>query len=107
MKLSAPCYSATDHWEYFAIDYSGKSVLDVGSSVGSFQNRWFSSARKAATAAKRYVTVDHELKAKLTIVSDAHKLPFQSESFDIVIANNVIEHLRIPELAGAEMHRVS
>lgn len=40
------------------------------------------------------------------LAADAHKLPFLDESFDSVVANNLLEHLYDPLLALMEIHRV-
>lgn len=37
---------------------------------------------------------------------DAQKLPFQSNFFDIVLMNSVLDHLEKPDLAVEEVHRV-
>lgn len=40
------------------------------------------------------------------LAADAHKLPFLHESFDSVVANNLLEHLYDPLMALREIHRV-
>jgi len=40
------------------------------------------------------------------IICDACKLPFRSETFDVVIASEILEHLLFPEVAVEESHRV-
>ena len=40
------------------------------------------------------------------LAADAESLPWPAASFDIVVADSVIEHLERPDLALAEIHRV-
>ena len=41
------------------------------------------------------------------ITADIHRLPFKDESFDIVLASEVIEHLQFPSIGLYEMARVA
>lgn len=43
---------------------------------------------------------------QLHVVADAHELPFSNESFDVVVAIEVLEHLHSPNAAVREAHRV-
>jgi SAM-dependent methyltransferase len=107
MRLTAPCYSHSDYQQYFDIGYSGLSVLDIGSSAGSFsESRWFKQPAGSLSRASLYVSLDIDLSAKPIVSADAHRLPFEDESFDVIVANNVIEHLKNPALGVAEMRRV-
>lgn len=40
------------------------------------------------------------------VVGDAHNLPFEDNTFDVVLCTEVLEHLHTPEKAAAEMIRV-
>ncbi len=40
------------------------------------------------------------------VVGDAHAMPFAANTFDLIVATEVLEHLHSPWLAVAEMHRV-
>jgi SAM-dependent methyltransferase len=42
----------------------------------------------------------------VTVVGDAHFLPFKDEAFDLVLCEAVIEHLRKPWIAVEEFYRV-
>lgn len=46
------------------------------------------------------------LQGEVSVVADAHFLPFKSNSFDSIICQAVIEHLHDPILFVKEMHRV-
>ncbi len=41
-----------------------------------------------------------------TVICDAHEIPFADESFDLIIAQAVLEHVLDPFLCVREMHRV-
>lgn len=88
-----------------------KSVLDVGSASG-----WFLSEIKKrlpgasctgvdvyepaiAYAKKHYRDIEFR-------VGDAHKLPFKSSSFDLVVCTEVLEHVVNPENVVSEIRRV-
>ena len=43
---------------------------------------------------------------KVDVVGDAHSLPFKNDSFDVVLATEVLEHLKEPQRALNEMKRV-
>ena len=107
MTLAAPCYDRSDYWRYFELDYSGLRVLDIGSSAGSYDRREeFRGARAGLRRAATYVTVDIDPSARPHVVGDAHLLPFADRSFDVILANNVIEHLSEPAVGVREMRRV-
>lgn len=88
-----------------------KKILDVGCASGRMANeisKIFPDAKitgvdvyqKAiALGRKKYPHIKF-------LVSDAHKLPFDKNSFDLVICYEVIEHLVDPAKALAEIKRV-
>ena len=107
MSRTAPCYSAEDYYEFFNIDYSKKTILDIGSSVGSFKKSpRFQTSASTLSKAKKYTSIDIDPASGADVIADAHKLPFKDGEFDIIIANNVIEHFYDPRQAVKEMKRV-
>lgn len=107
MSLTAPCYDRASYWRYFEMDYSGLRVLDIGSSAGSYDvRREFRHARSGLGRASLYVALDINTAVQPDVVADAHLLPFKDEVFDVILANNVIEHLRDAATGIAEMRRV-
>src|SRR5262249_33588782 len=86
----------------------GKRLLDAGCGSG-----WFS---RAAVERGALVTsldlgvpllVETRKKASVkAVVGDALRMPFQDESFDVVVSSEMIEHTPDPGRAIAEMARV-
>lgn len=74
---------------------SDERTLDIGAG-GSSYGRLFPNR----------VTVDIDPERKPDIVADAHHLPFKDSDFSIVLCTEVLEHMREPRLAIAEMRRV-
>ena len=81
------------------------NVLDVGGGKG----RW----RQAVPTGAKYVVLDVVEPSDLAlpesvtyVVASAERLPFASESFDVVLMFEVLEHLREPAVALREAARV-
>jgi ubiquinone/menaquinone biosynthesis C-methylase UbiE len=70
------------------------------------KSKKFATLQANLDKAKKYVTIDVDPRSGADIIGDAHELPFKDGEFDIIIANNVIEHFYNPTQAIAEMHRV-
>lgn len=76
----------------------GGLMLDLGSGEGQF-------AALAPATGLDYVALD-AAGDRADILGDAHALPFRDASFGFVIAISVLEHLRFPRIAAAEVRRV-
>lgn len=68
--------------------------------VGAGDNRF------PVAADHQVVYTDVAIGAGIDFVCDAHDLPFESGSFDLVIAAAVLEHVADPYLVVEEIHRV-
>jgi len=107
MFKTAPCYSRQNYYKYFDVNLTDKAILDIGSSLGSFKKSMkFATLQTGLGGAKKYITLDIEPSSRADIIADAHQLPLKDNSIDLIIANNVIEHLHDPQTALAEMKRV-
>ena len=54
----------------------------------------------------RYVGTDIAYNSDASVISDAHRLPFADETFDVVYSTKAFEHLSQPWVAMNEIHRV-
>lgn len=80
---------------------NGRKALDVGAREGH-QTRWLRSRGYEVTSVDVETCFDECLKI------DANEpLPFADESFDLVWCSEVIEHLKEPTAALAELRRVT
>ena len=70
----------------------GALIINLGSGVMSIS--------------PRVIDVDYVPYANVSIVADAHQLPFKNESVDAVIAEHLLEHLSDPDKAVAEVKRI-
>jgi len=86
-------------FEWMNRNAKGKKVLNLGSGVGQFD---------------RYLSKDIELvnldidptKPNVHVVSDAHCLPFEDNTFDVVYSIAVLEHVKKPWIVAEEIWRV-
>jgi len=84
--------------ERLAVIHDGAFVLDIGIGPGHF---------RSLMSRFEHVGLDFEPYAGVRVVTDlADRLPFRDSTFDVVVASNVLEHLKRPEEALCECHRV-
>jgi SAM-dependent methyltransferase len=72
-------------------------VLDVGSSNSPYKKYIYHT---------KYMRLDIDKDSNPDICCDLHKIQWQSNYFDVVIATEVLEHLYEPQVAVNEIHRV-
>lgn len=87
------------------------SLLDIGAGAGTITAD-FAGRVRAVTATDLDPGIVARLRASLgnevdCLVADAHRLPFADNSFDIVHAHQVLQHLSAPVMALREMRRVA
>jgi SAM-dependent methyltransferase len=94
-----PRHLTEEHRSYLPrARHAGDLALDLG--CGAAINR-----ESCEHAGFTYVGLDVQ-NPKAPFLGDAHALPFEDESFALVLAIATLEHLRFPFVAMAEVHRV-
>jgi SAM-dependent methyltransferase len=76
-------------------------VLVIGGSVVGAGSEVLLENRKI-----RFVESDVALGPRTTIIFDAHDIPYESETFDGVVVQAVLEHVLDPQRVVAELYRV-
>lgn len=72
-------------------------VLDLGSKDAPYRR---------LLAARRYERLDLSRSRRPDVVGDAHRLPFRTGTYDLVLATQLLEHCHTPPAVVAEVHRV-
>ncbi|KKR81570.1 MAG: 3-demethylubiquinone-9 3-methyltransferase [Candidatus Daviesbacteria bacterium GW2011_GWA1_41_61] len=97
------------------VDYSGKRVLDIGCNSGiiliPLKERGvdvvgIDISKTDIDKAKENLR-QRKLPQGCVQVGDAKKLPFKSNSFDIVLLSDILEHVSDPEIVAQESIRVA
>ena len=81
----------------------GARVLDAGAGEGRYREHFTRHEYVAADLAVGDADWDY---SGLSTVCDLHRLPFGRGAFDVVVATQVLEHLREPARFVAEIHDV-
>lgn len=96
------------------IDYIDKKVLDVGCNTGILLIPLLEKGvdivgvdiSKNDITETRKKLQEKGFSPSLALVADAKKLPFQENTFDIVLLSDILEHVSQPELVAKEAYRV-
>lgn len=78
---------------------TGGSVLEIGCGHGALSNRLIELG-------KHVIKTDYQPTQDGVHHCDAHAIPFEDKSFELIACVNTLEHLHTPALALKEMRRV-
>jgi ubiquinone/menaquinone biosynthesis C-methylase UbiE len=93
------CVETLTRDERPGLERGRRICLDVGGGTGPL--REFVAARQY-----RYVNVDMRSVRGVNVVADVHWLPFESDSIDLVVSTNCLEHVTNAWKVIPEIHRV-
>ena len=86
---------------------TGLEVLDVGCGAGAISERIWKMGNHVTCADLPTITsLTHKRRVLLVVTSDAEQLAFAANSFDVVIALEILEHLWNPSTFIDEAHRI-
>lgn len=83
---------------YFAEIPRVKKTLDIGGGENSPYRKWVNT--------ETYHVFDSNASTSPDIVGDAHDMKIKSNTYDLVIATEVLEHCHSPHLVVSEIRRV-
>lgn len=102
-----------DYFDGFVEDWSDKSVIDVGCGGGFMSEALAQRAAEVVGIDQSESAIEaaraHALSSALAVryqVSQAEQLDFESESFDVVVCVDVLEHVDDLDRAIGEMGRI-
>lgn len=84
-------------------DRVSNPILDVGSRNINGNSR--ETCRKLFPSME-WIGLDYKAGEDVTLVHDAHELPFENESIGCVICTNTLEHVKNPNMCCEEIYRV-
>jgi len=90
-------------------DIKGKNILDVGAGTGRIACELVNGGAQvtALDVSEKILSVLKKKNAKIkTVVGEAESIPFEEETFDVVVATFLIVHLKDPTKFFDEVYRV-
>lgn len=87
-----------------------ESIVDIGAADGfnaAFFRRMTGVPTIACDLSSEALYRARERFGLMTVGIDSHQLPFKSNSFDVVVCNETIEHIHDPVQSMLELHRIA
>ena len=93
------------NYKYLAdhIKKEAKILIIGGGTLGSGADNFFSMCKKKAI---QIDSIDVYFSQNITAIADAHYLPFENESYELVIIQAVLEHVINPNRVVKEIYRI-
>lgn len=86
-----------------SLNNDSKVLVIGGGNIGYGMQEFY---KKCTETNVEFHSIDVYFSDKITLIADAHYLPFPKSYFDIVILQAVLEHVISPEKVVSEVHRV-
>lgn len=104
--MISSCKAAVkSHIEYYAQDIKDAKILDIGCGDGEYTSL-FCINKNEVTGLDIKNRIKSEYKRFNFIKGNAEDLPFSSNSFDLIISFDVLEHIKNDRRVIKEMYRV-
>ena len=93
------------NYKYLAdhLKKDSKILIIGGGTIGSGADYFFSICKKKAI---KIDSIDVYFSQNITAIADAHYLPFENESYELVIIQAVLEHVINPNRVVEEIYRI-
>ena len=93
------------NYKYLAdhLKKDSKILIIGGGTIGSGADKFFSICQKKAI---QIDSIDVYFSQNITAIADAHYLPFENESYELVIIQAVLEHVINPNRVVDEIYRI-
>lgn len=92
--------------DFLSVTIENKKILDIGTGHGGIANYIASLNNKVISVdVKNSICLDTKQLFEQQIVEN-ETLPFENESFDIILSNHIIEHVEEQKLHLSEIYRV-
>ena len=102
-------FSDQSNWYHLISKYipniNEKRILDVGCDLGYLLKELAKTGKSAVGVDFRHLNIN-PASGYMFVQADCHNLPFEDQSFDLVISLGMLEHVSDYELAITEMKRV-
>lgn len=90
-----------------AVGGPGKAVLDLGCRAGALSQHFLDGNEVTGVDVDEHALADAAKRGLRTVWGDVEEaLPFEDETFDAVVAGEILEHVRFPDEVVGEIRRV-
>jgi SAM-dependent methyltransferase len=98
--------SCKDNYAFLSREMSKKEDVKILIIGGSIDGYGIGELKKNLPSNTLLVEADVTYGPNTKMIFDSHEIPFKDETFDLVVAQAVLEHVLDPFICATEMHRV-